>query len=223
VTEPRRVLIAFDYCADGISWVSTKEEKEAATYGEWSRLTKALYGPPGPPVWSDLLSDQVLDDLKAGWPTPTSPACALVSTGAGKKCPRQRRSVQAAVAACVGWRARREVHRQHAAFQVVVNADERLPEEAPREEDPERGDADLDASAEVIAALVVSWYLIAVAPAGPGRRDDDAGPDIGPVILAASRAAEPPSILLLTPASAGTGWAAQPHVTGLEHEGLPER
>lgn len=162
----------------------------------------------------------------------------MTSRQAGRhlQVPRARSSVQVPVRSVPGSAgasrllsqpalvgARGEVHRQHAAFQVVVNADERLPEEAPREEDPERGDADLDASAEVIAALVVSWYLIAVAPAGPGRRDDDAGPDIGPVILAASRAAEPPSILLLTPASAGTGWAAQPHVTGLEHEGLPER
>jgi len=54
-------------------------------------------------------------------------------------------------------------------------ADKRLPEEAPREED-QAGDADLDASAESPAALAVSWYLIAVAPADPDRRDDDAEP-----------------------------------------------
>jgi hypothetical protein len=65
VTEPRRVLIAFDYHADGIWWVTTKEEKEAPTYEEWSRLTRARYGPSGPPGWRDLLSDRVLDDLKA--------------------------------------------------------------------------------------------------------------------------------------------------------------
>jgi hypothetical protein len=65
VTERHRVLIAFDYHADGIWWVSTKEEKEAPTYEEWSRLTRALYGPTGPPAWGDLLSDQLLDDLKA--------------------------------------------------------------------------------------------------------------------------------------------------------------
>jgi hypothetical protein len=65
VTEPHRVLIGFDYLADGIWWVSTKEEQEAATYEEWSRLTRALYGPSGPPAWGDLLSAQVLADLKA--------------------------------------------------------------------------------------------------------------------------------------------------------------
>jgi hypothetical protein len=65
VTESHRVLIAFDYHADGIWWVSTKEEKEAPTYEEWSRLTRPLYGPFGPPRLRDLLSHQVLADLKA--------------------------------------------------------------------------------------------------------------------------------------------------------------
>lgn len=65
MTEPQRVLIAFDYHADGIWSVSTKEEKEAATYAEWSRLTRPLHGPSGPPPWGDLLSHQVLADLKA--------------------------------------------------------------------------------------------------------------------------------------------------------------
>jgi hypothetical protein len=108
-------------------------------------------------------------------------------------------------------------------------ATERLPEEAPREEDPDHGGADLDSSAEAPAALAVSWYLVAVAPADPDHPDDDAEPDIGPVILATSRAAELPSVLLLTPASAsasasaGAGRAARPQVTELEHEGLPER
>lgn len=63
------MLIEFDYGADGIWMVSTKEEVEASTYEEWSRVTTALYGPPRPPLahrpWGDLLSDQVLDDLKA--------------------------------------------------------------------------------------------------------------------------------------------------------------
>jgi hypothetical protein len=107
-------------------------------------------------------------------------------------------------------------------------ANEGLPEEAPREEDPDHGGADLDACAEAPAALAVSWYLVAVAPADPDHPDDDAEPDIGPVILA-HRAAELPSVLLLTPASAsasasaGAGRAARPQVTELEHEGLPER
>ena len=65
MTEPQRVLLAFDYHADGIWWVSTKEEKEAATYAEWSRLTRALHGPSGGPPWGGLLSHQVLGDLKA--------------------------------------------------------------------------------------------------------------------------------------------------------------
>ena len=65
VTEPQRVLIGFDYLADGIRWVSTKGEQEAATYEQWSRLTRALYGPSGEPPRRDLLSDQVLDDLRA--------------------------------------------------------------------------------------------------------------------------------------------------------------
>lgn len=66
MTEPHRVLIAFDYLADGIWWVSPKEEQEAATYEEWRRACKARYGPSGqPPRLRDLLSAQLLDDLKA--------------------------------------------------------------------------------------------------------------------------------------------------------------
>lgn len=66
MAEPHRVLISFDYLADGIWWVSPKEEQEAATYEEWRRACKALYGPSGqPPRLRELLSDQLLDDLKA--------------------------------------------------------------------------------------------------------------------------------------------------------------
>jgi hypothetical protein len=69
VSEPHRVIIEADYCADGIWLVTTKEELAATTYEEWSRVTTALYGQPGPPTaqrpWGDLLSDQLLDDLKA--------------------------------------------------------------------------------------------------------------------------------------------------------------
>lgn len=58
------MLIAFDYQADGIWWVSPKEVQEAATYEEWRRACKALYGPSGlPPPWR--LSGQVLADLQA--------------------------------------------------------------------------------------------------------------------------------------------------------------
>lgn len=59
------MLISFDHYADGNSWLGTKEEQEAAAYEQWSRLTRALYGLSGPPPWRDLLSDQVLADLKA--------------------------------------------------------------------------------------------------------------------------------------------------------------
>ena len=69
MSEPHRVIIEADYCADGIWLVTTKEELTATSYEEWSRVTTALYGPPGPPTahrpWGDLLSDQLLDDLKA--------------------------------------------------------------------------------------------------------------------------------------------------------------
>ena len=63
VTEPRRVLIAFDYCADGIWWVATKQEIEAP-YEEWSRLTSEQHRLTSHRPWGDLLSDQLLDDLK---------------------------------------------------------------------------------------------------------------------------------------------------------------
>ena len=66
MAEPHRVFIDFDCLADGIWWVSPKEEQEAATYEEWRRACKALYGPSGqPPPLRDLLSDQLLHDLKA--------------------------------------------------------------------------------------------------------------------------------------------------------------
>ena len=105
-------------------------------------------------------------------------------------------------------------------------ADERLPEEAPREEDPEHGDGDLDTSAEAPAALAVTLDLIPVTSADADDRDEDSGPDPRSVVLATGQCAEPPPILLLTPATTGTGSAAQPNVTeqaGKEHRGLPER
>jgi hypothetical protein len=63
VTEPRRVLIAFDYRADGIWWVATKEEIEAP-YEEHRRLNREHHRLTGHRPWGDLLSDQLLDDLK---------------------------------------------------------------------------------------------------------------------------------------------------------------
>ncbi len=65
MTEPRRVLIGWDYGAHGIWWVLTKEEKEApALPGHWSGT------PPGgwdgrPRPWSDRLSGELLDELQA--------------------------------------------------------------------------------------------------------------------------------------------------------------
>jgi hypothetical protein len=64
VTELRRVLIAFDYRADGIWWVATKEEIEAP-YEERSRLNREHHRLTSHRPWGDLLSDQLLDDLKA--------------------------------------------------------------------------------------------------------------------------------------------------------------
>jgi hypothetical protein len=62
------VLIAFDYRASGIWQVSTKEDTEAPSYKEWSSLARAQHRQGGAATrrpWGDLLSDQILDDLKA--------------------------------------------------------------------------------------------------------------------------------------------------------------
>ena len=64
MTEPRRVLIAFDYGADGIWWVATKEEIEAP-YEEHRRLNREDHRLTSHRPWGDLLSDGLLDDLKA--------------------------------------------------------------------------------------------------------------------------------------------------------------
>jgi hypothetical protein len=66
VTEPRRVIIEADYCADGIWWADTKEEHEAP-YPLWSYLTSAQRPgkPPAPRPWRERLSQGLLDDLKA--------------------------------------------------------------------------------------------------------------------------------------------------------------
>jgi hypothetical protein len=62
------MLIAFDYHASGIWQVATKEEMAASSYEEWSALTRSQRQParaaPHRPL-RDLLSDQLLDDLKA--------------------------------------------------------------------------------------------------------------------------------------------------------------
>ena len=64
MSEPRRVLISWDYGAHGIWWVLTKEEKEApAPPGRWTGTP-----PPGwkdrPRPWNDRLTGELLDDLQ---------------------------------------------------------------------------------------------------------------------------------------------------------------
>jgi len=56
--------IAFDYRADGIWWVATREEIEAS-YEEASRRYREHHRLTSHRPWGDLLSDQLLDDLKA--------------------------------------------------------------------------------------------------------------------------------------------------------------
>jgi hypothetical protein len=63
VTELRRVLIAFDYRAEGVWWVATKEEIEAPSE-EHRRLNKEHHRLTSHRPRGDLLSDQLLDDLK---------------------------------------------------------------------------------------------------------------------------------------------------------------
>lgn len=65
MTEPRRVLIAWDYAARGIWWVLTKQEKEAPVpVGRWTGTPPS--GPPHRPLpWSDRLSSELLEDLQA--------------------------------------------------------------------------------------------------------------------------------------------------------------
>jgi hypothetical protein len=71
------VLIDWDYCAHGIWWVLTREEKEvpAPREGSW---TGGAPSPPGsrPRPWSDRLSAGLLDDLQAwndSWVTGQDP------------------------------------------------------------------------------------------------------------------------------------------------------
>jgi hypothetical protein len=77
VTEPRRVLIGWDYGAHGIWRVLTKEEKEApAPPGRWSGTPPSSWH-DRPRPWSDRLSGELLDDLQA-W----NDACAADGAGA---------------------------------------------------------------------------------------------------------------------------------------------
>jgi hypothetical protein len=64
MAEPRRVLIDWDYCANGIWWVTTKEEMEAPPPpGRWAGTRpQDRAGRPRP--WSEWLSVGLLDDLQ---------------------------------------------------------------------------------------------------------------------------------------------------------------
>jgi hypothetical protein len=66
VTEPRRVLIGWDYAATGIWWILTQEEMQAPAPRVGSRTGGAPPRPDGGPrPWSDRLSEDLLDDLQA--------------------------------------------------------------------------------------------------------------------------------------------------------------
>jgi hypothetical protein len=66
VIEPRRVLISWDIHAEGIEWVSTKEELNTPLprrfYEERIQLPSL---PAIPRPWRELLSEQLIRDLKA--------------------------------------------------------------------------------------------------------------------------------------------------------------
>jgi hypothetical protein len=64
VTEPRRVLIDWDYGAHGIWWVLTKEEKESpAPPGRWVGTRPSGRNDRIKP-WTDRLPAELLDDLQ---------------------------------------------------------------------------------------------------------------------------------------------------------------
>jgi hypothetical protein len=84
VTEPRRVLVDWDYGAHGIWWVLTRQEKEApAPGGGWSGT-----GPAREHrrirAWNDRLTSDLLDDLQEwndAWDTAGADARALRARG----------------------------------------------------------------------------------------------------------------------------------------------
>lgn len=63
VTEPRRILIDWEYGASGLAWCSTKEEHEAP-YERWSYLRR-VQQPGGPPIRMPGLTKELRDDLQA--------------------------------------------------------------------------------------------------------------------------------------------------------------
>jgi hypothetical protein len=63
VTQPRRVIIDWDYGASGLWWCSTKEEHEAPAQ-RWGHLMRVRQ-PDGPPIHMPELTRQLRDDLQA--------------------------------------------------------------------------------------------------------------------------------------------------------------
>lgn len=63
MTEPRRILVDWEYGASGLCWCSTKEEHEAP-YQRWSHLTSVQQS-DGPPIQMPELTRQLRDDLQA--------------------------------------------------------------------------------------------------------------------------------------------------------------
>lgn len=84
VTEPRRVLIDWDYCARGIWWVLTRQEKEApAPGGRWSGAAPP-YDQERIRAWSNLLTSELLDDLQEwndSWDSAAADAGPLQARG----------------------------------------------------------------------------------------------------------------------------------------------
>jgi hypothetical protein len=64
MTEPRRVMIGWEYLCDGIEWVSTKEEQEALYPFELEKVQRPGK-PPIPRPWPERLSEQLISNLKA--------------------------------------------------------------------------------------------------------------------------------------------------------------
>ncbi len=66
MTEPRRVIIAWEYLCDGIEWVPTKEEWETPLPQRFDLEKVQRPGkPPIPRPWPERLSEQLICDLKA--------------------------------------------------------------------------------------------------------------------------------------------------------------
>ena len=80
-TEPRRVVIGWDYGAHGIWWVLTREEMQAPAppadrAGHWGGTPPSGWH-DRPRPWSDRLSGELLDELQA-W----NDACAAAGADA---------------------------------------------------------------------------------------------------------------------------------------------